>query len=145
MNDPVSKQSSVTEIQTRLGTDTDPVETLEWLEALEAVIEHVGQGVLVHVLADEDEFLPTVAVTLFPDAINVALILGPFGAGDRSPEVTGALVAADRSRLGPKTGMLEPSAKPKETFGSNDPRPFFLKAIVETLWVKRNPALVDEV
>ena len=75
----------------------------------EAVVQHVDEGILVHVASDEDELLPAVAVFALPNSVDVGAVFRPFLFGHGCPEVAGALMATDCSGLGPEASVGEPS------------------------------------
>ena len=72
---------------------------LELFFGEEAVVEHGGKGVAIHVLADENDFLAAVAVFAFPNSINVSAIFGPVLTWNCCPEVSCTLVTTDCSCL----------------------------------------------
>lgn len=109
------------------------------------MVEHVSEGVAVHVLSDEDELLPAVAIRAIPDSVDVGVVFRPLGAGNGGPEVSGAFDATHCASVGPEAGLFEAGGEPKDALGADDTWPFFFEAVVEALGVKGDAAFVDEV
>ena len=73
----------------------------------EAVVQHIDEGILIHVAADEDELLSAVAVFALPNSVDVGAVFGPFLFGHGRPEVAGAFMVTHCSGLGPEASVGE--------------------------------------
>ena len=72
---------------------------LRFLFGEETLVQHSSEGFLIHILADEDKFLTTIAVGTIPNSFNVFTLFWPMLFGNRSPEISCTLVTTNSTRL----------------------------------------------
>ena len=71
----------------------------DFLLGEETVVQHCIKSVAIHVLADKNNFLPAITVLTFPYSVDMCTFLRPMSTWYCCPEISSALVTADRTCL----------------------------------------------